>query len=77
MQKPITIILDDTRRALLDIINSAGIPATLLLPVAADIYNGLSQASQQELAADRQAYEAAMEKEEGAKKHEDQDEPNG
>lgn len=60
MEKPVTVIIDDTRTAVRDILNGARLPATILLPVIADVYNELNAAARQELAYDRQSYEKAV-----------------
>ena len=60
MEKPVTVALDDMRRAVWREINAAQLPATILEPVLAGIHRELSAAAQQELACDRRSYEVCL-----------------
>lgn len=75
MEKPVTVALDDMRRAVWREINAAQLPATILEPVLAVIHRELSVAAQQELACDRRSYEAELEKKK--KEAEDEDKNRG
>lgn len=75
MEKPVTVALDDMRRAVWREINAAQLPATILEPVLAGIHRELSAAAQQELACDRRSYEEELEKKEAA--DEDKNRGNG
>ena len=63
MENPVTIMLDDTKREIWTVLNSAKLPATILLPVVTGICSELNVAAQQELTYDRQSYEKFREKE--------------
>lgn len=77
MEKPVTVALDDMRRAVWREINAAQLPATILEPVLADICRELSAAAQQELACDRRSYEEELEKKKKEAADEDKNRGNG
>ena len=77
MEKPVTVALDDMRRAVWREINAAQLPATILEPVLAGIHRELSAAAQQELACARRSYEAELEKEKKEAADEDKNRGNG
>lgn len=45
MEKPITMIIDDTKNSIIAAINRSGLPAFILEMIIKDIYNEISQAA--------------------------------
>lgn len=55
--KPITIIYEDFKNALKDLINNSGLPPFILEPILRDTYNKVKMAEQQQLENDRKNYQ--------------------
>ena len=55
--KPITIIYEDFKNELKDLINNSGLPPFILEPILRDTYNKVKMAEQQQLENDRKNYQ--------------------
>lgn len=60
MEKPIALILNDFKTALISAINESNLPACLMEPVLKDIYGQISNLSIQELNAQKKQYDEAV-----------------
>lgn len=45
MEKPITMVIDETKNSIITAINRSGLPAFILEMIIKDIYNEISQAA--------------------------------
>lgn len=49
MDKPLPVIIDETKQALIKVINDSGLPACILAPLAKELFEATMQAQQAEL----------------------------
>ena len=63
MQKPFTVLRDDFTNQMIALINNSGIPACVIADVLADLHRLVMQQANHQLAADRAAYEEALQAE--------------
>lgn len=49
MDKPLPIVIDDTKQALVKALNESGLPACILAPLVKELYEAVTQAAQAEL----------------------------
>lgn len=61
MDKPLSLVLEDTRVALVDCINQSGLSATLLEPIIKDIYLEIVEGKKQEYLRDKKLWEGGNE----------------
>ncbi len=67
MNKPASLIVEETKVSIVKIINQSGLPPFLLEPIIKDLYNQISILKQQELEKSRQEYEDSLKQEEKKK----------
>jgi hypothetical protein len=63
MEKPITMIMEDTKDAIISTINNSKLPAFILENIIKDIYMEINQMAIQQAKLDKEKYEEAMSKE--------------
>jgi hypothetical protein len=63
MEKPITMIMEDTKDAIISTINNSKLPAFILENIIKDIYMEINQMTIQQAKLDKEKYEEAMSKE--------------
>lgn len=56
MDKPLPVVIDDTKQALIKVMNESGLPACVLAPLAKELFEATMQAQQAELEHARAAY---------------------
>ncbi len=61
MNKPISIIINETRTSLIDICNKSNLPACVLEPIIKDLYEEIKHISSIQLKQDTEAYNKAQE----------------
>lgn len=61
MNKPISMIINETRISLTDICNKSGLPACVLEPIVRDLYEEIKYVSSMRLKQDTEAYNKAQE----------------
>lgn len=61
MNKPISMIINETRISLLKICNESGLPACVLEPIVKDVYNEIKHVSSMQLKQDTETYNKAQE----------------
>lgn len=61
MDKPIPIVIDETKQELLGVLNMSGLPACIIAPIVRELYDAALQAQQAELERARSAFEADKE----------------
>ena len=49
MSKPLPVVIDDTRQALVRVVNESGLPACILAPMIKELHDVMLQAQQAEL----------------------------
>lgn len=64
MDKPLSIILQETKESIIKIINESNLNPCLIRPIIKDIYFEVEQASRQELLQDKKKYQEEHEKSE-------------
>ena len=73
MNKPVNLIVEETKVNITKIINESGLPPFLLEPILKDLYNQVNILKQQELEQSKKQYKDSLKKEnekKGAKKDE-------
>ena len=63
MNKPITLIREETKQDLINIINQCGLPAFVIEPIVQNILTEVKTAVKREYEYDRQRYESYLESE--------------
>lgn len=58
--KPISIILDDLKNGIADLINNSQLPPSLVEPIMKDLYNEVSMVAKQQLEQDKKNWEASQ-----------------
>lgn len=61
MNKPISMIINETRISLTDICNKSCLPACVLEPIVKDLYEEIKHVSAMQLKQDTEAYNKAQE----------------
>ena len=61
--KPITIVYEEFKNELKDLINNSCLPPFILEPILRDMYNKVKIAEQQQLENDRQRYQEMLDNE--------------
>ncbi len=61
MNKPISMVINETRISLTDICNASGLPACILEPIVRDLYEEIKYVSSMQLKQDTEAYNKAQE----------------
>ena len=56
MQKPISMVINETRISLADICNQSGLPACILEPIVKDLYDEIKRVSSIQLRQDNELY---------------------
>ena len=64
MEKPISIMIDETKTNLISTINNSGLPFWLLEPIVKNVYQEIKTLSDNQLRADQQAYKEFLIEEE-------------
>lgn len=60
VNKPLSLILAESREAIIKAINSTGLPMTLLEPIIKDLYNEINIQASRELEFEKAEYEKAL-----------------
>lgn len=61
MNKPISMVINETRISLADICNESGLPVCILEPIVKDLYEEIKYVSSMQLKQDTEAYNKAQE----------------
>lgn len=61
MNKPISMVINETRILLTNICNESGLPACVLEPIVRDLYEEIKYVSSMQLKQDTEAYNKAQE----------------
>lgn len=61
MNKPISMVINETRISLADICNKSGLPTCVLEPIVKDLYEEIKYISSMQLKQDTEAYNKAKE----------------
>lgn len=61
MNKPISMVINETRILLTDICNKSSLPACVLEPIVRDLYEEIKYVSSMQLKQDTEAYNKAQE----------------
>lgn len=70
MNKPLSMVINETRISLTDICNKSGLPACVLEPIVRDLYEEIKYVSSMQLKQDTETYNKAQEE---AKKENDKE----
>lgn len=62
MNKPISMVVNETRISLLKICNESGLPACILELIVKDLYNDVNHVSENQLNKDKETYMQAQKK---------------
>ena len=62
MNKPISMVINETRISLLKICNESGLPACILELIVKDLYNDVNHVSENQLNKDKETYMQAQKK---------------
>lgn len=60
MEKPISLIIDETRRSLISTCNNSGLPTFILEPMIKDIYQEIKLLSNEQLKRDTEEYNNSL-----------------
>lgn len=60
MEKPISLIIDETRRSLISICNNSGLPTFILEPMVKDIYQEIKLLANEQLKQDTEEYNNSL-----------------
>lgn len=63
MNKPITVIREETKKALADVINDSGLPAFIIEPILIEFLNETRIAAKKQYEAEKAQYEQAIKEE--------------
>ena len=63
MEKPISMILNETKLGLADICNQSGLPSYMLEPILKELYLEAKELAKQQLKQDEAIYNASLEQE--------------
>ena len=63
MEKPISMILNETKLGLADICNQSGLPSYMLEPILKELYLEAKELAKQQLKQDEATYKASLEQE--------------
>lgn len=63
MNKPITMVREETKKALADVINNSGLPPFVIEPILVEFLNETRYAAQQQYEAEKAQYEKAVKEE--------------
>lgn len=61
MNKPISMVINETRLSLTDICNESGLPACVLEPIVRDLHEEIKYVSSMQLKQDTETYNKAQE----------------
>ena len=73
MNKPISIVINETRISLAEILNKSGLPACILEPIVRDLHEEIKQVSAMQLKQDTDIYNKAQEEEKTKSKEQKQE----
>lgn len=64
MQKPTSIIIDEFKKEIVEIINNAELPLCIIESILKDLYSEVNILASQQLTKDKTAYEASLKEKE-------------
>lgn len=73
MNKPISIIIDETKQNLVYAINNSGLPACILESMVKDLYRDIRDLSEKQIKMDQQEYENFLVEQENQKKEQNEE----
>ena len=60
MEKPLSLIIEETRQAIADAVNNSHLPPTLLAYIVKDVYTELRQVEAEQYKRDKVSYEISL-----------------
>lgn len=70
MDKPITLVMEETKLSIINIINDSKLPIYIIEPIIKGLYNEISQLSLQFSLSEKEKYKKSIEKNEKNKNNE-------
>ena len=64
MEKPITMVIEDTKKQIAEIVNKSGLMPVILEPMFKDLYQEISVLMQRQAQSEKEEYEKALAEEE-------------